>query len=87
MSTMVLAVCLPGATAEMVKPGVCKTFKYEEAQMTNAAIVFTGWSSRRSDCGGWASGWTSTGRPRTVSRWRSDATWTRTAVSRRMRRM
>ena len=43
-SAMVLAACLLGATAEMVKPGVWKTFKYEEAQMTNAPIVFTGWA-------------------------------------------
>ena len=44
MNAMVLAACLLGATAEMVKPGVWKTFKYEEAQMTNAPIVFTGWA-------------------------------------------
>ena len=41
MSTMFLAACLLGTT---FTSGVWKSFKYEDAEMTNAPIVFTGWA-------------------------------------------
>ena len=52
MNALVLAVCLLGATGasplskdgDVFKPGVWKTFVYEEAQMTDAPIVFSGWA-------------------------------------------